>query len=78
MLPGLICTNAIYHSLEIFDRKYFIDKKIQDKVFSWIHDFLNIFLPWTYIASDNSHSLKLHHSGAIECGKLLMHIAITL
>ena len=33
--------------------KYFIDKKIQGKIFSLMHDFLKIFLPWTYIASDN-------------------------
>ena len=30
---------------KFFDRKYFIDKKIQDKILSWIHDFLEIFLP---------------------------------
>ena len=28
-----------------FDRKYFIDNKNQGKIFSWIHDFLEIILP---------------------------------
>ena len=28
---------------KLFDRKYFIDN--QGKIFSWIHDFLEIFLP---------------------------------
>ena len=32
-----------YTVVKIFDRKYFIDKKIQGKIFSWIHDFLEIF-----------------------------------
>ena len=32
-------------SLEIFNRKYFVDKKMQGKIFSWIHDYLEIFLP---------------------------------
>ena len=30
---------------KFFDRKYFIDKKIQGKIFSLMHDFLEIFLP---------------------------------
>ena len=30
---------------KFFDRKYFIDKKIQGKIFSLTHDFLEIFLP---------------------------------
>ena len=30
---------------KFFDRKYFLDKKIQGKIFSWMHDFLKIFLP---------------------------------
>ena len=29
---------------KFFDRKYFIDKKIQGKIFSLMHDFLKIFL----------------------------------
>ena len=36
---------SIYCSSEIFDRKCFIDKIIQGKILSWIHDFLKIFLP---------------------------------
>ena len=30
---------------KFFDRKYFIDKKIQGKIFSLMHEFLEIFLP---------------------------------
>ena len=30
---------------KLFDRKYFIDIKIQGKIFSWMHDFLEIRLP---------------------------------
>ena len=30
---------------KIFDRKTFINNKIQGEIFSWIHDFLKIFLP---------------------------------
>ena len=36
---------------KLFDRKYFIDNKIQGIIFSWVHDFLEIFLPWTYITA---------------------------
>ena len=36
-------TNTVVR--KFFDRKYFIDKKIQGKIFSWMHDFLEIFLP---------------------------------
>ena len=41
---------------KFFDRKYFIDEKIRGKIFSLMHDFLEIFLPWTYIASDNIYA----------------------
>ena len=30
---------------KLFERKCFIDNKIQGKIFSWMHDFLEIFLP---------------------------------
>ena len=49
----------MYCSSEIFNKKYFIDEKIQGKIFLWIHDFLEIFLPSTYIGNDNSTSLML-------------------
>ena len=37
----------IYYTVvqKFFDRKYFIDKKIRGKIFSLMHDFLEIFLP---------------------------------
>ena len=44
---------------KFFNRKYSIDKKIQGKIFSWMHDFLEIFLPCTYIASNNLCLLTL-------------------
>ena len=45
------CTN--YHSVEI------IWQKIFGKIFFWIDEFLEIFLPWTYIANNNSCLLTL-------------------
>ena len=42
-----------------------------------MHDFLEIFLPWTYIASDNINARKRYHGGAIDRGKLLILIATT-
>ena len=58
------CTHNMYtllsyyrSSRKFFDRKYFIDKKVQGKIFSLMHDFLEIFLPRTYIASDNIYAL---------------------
>ena len=53
------CLNQhLYNTVvrKFFDRKYFIDKKIRVKIFSLMHDFLEIFLPWTYIASDNIYA----------------------
>ena len=44
---------------KLFYRKYFIDNEFQGKIFLWIHNFLRIFLPWTYNASDTSHSVTL-------------------
>ena len=51
---GLECTEKPRNALEVcmyylvrklFDRKYFIDNKVHDKIFLWIHDFLKICLP---------------------------------
>ena len=50
---GLKCYTVVR---KFFDGKYFIDKKIRGKIFSLMHDFLEIFLPWTNIASDNIYA----------------------
>ena len=46
-LPNLyvLCNIMICCISKNFDRKYFIDNKVQGKIFSWIHDFPEIFLP---------------------------------
>ena len=44
---------------KLFDRKYFIDNKIQGKIFSWLHDFLEIF----YL---EHISLMIIHATAVE------------
>ena len=41
---------------KFFHKKYFIDKKIQGKTFSLMHDFLEIILPCTYIAINNIYA----------------------
>ena len=55
----VICRGDIYRNSEIFNTRYFFDKIIQGKIFSWMHDFLEIFLPWMYIGSNNLYSLTL-------------------
>ena len=63
-----ICIPVIYHSLEIIDRKYFIDNKVHDKIFSWILDFLKIFLP-QHILLGIIHNCLCHRGEAINQGK---------
>ena len=43
--PGISVLTVYTVVRKFFDRKYFIDKKIQGKIFSLMHDFLKIFLP---------------------------------
>ena len=40
-----MCTYNTVVVQKFFNRKYFIDKKVQGKIFSWMHDFLKTFLP---------------------------------
>ena len=38
-LPVMFCSCLYTVVCKLYDRKYFIDNKVQGKIFSWIHDF---------------------------------------
>ena len=57
-----------YCSSEIFRQKYFIDNKIQGKIFLWIHDFLKIFY-LEHISLEIIHDCSRYHSEVINLDK---------